>query len=99
MNIYLVKYNCHVQQTVCKLIVCLHCVICTLRVFKALKEALRDTESTATTEPLEFDMLSNISNTMSDRVVTNKCIENLLAADKCGELINLKCPVHPCQRL
>ena len=60
-----------------------------------LIEALHDTEATATTEPLECKLLYNISNTMSDRVVTNKCIENLLAADKGGELINLKCAIHP----
>ena len=60
-----------------------------------LKEALQDTDSTAITEPLECQLLYNISNTMSDRVVTNNCIENLLAADKGGELINLKCAIHP----
>ena len=60
-----------------------------------LKEVLHDADSTATTEPLECKLLYNISNTVSDRVVTNKCIENILAADKGGELINLKCAIHP----
>ena len=60
-----------------------------------LKEALHDTDSTATTEPLECKLLYNISNTTSDRVVTNKCIENILAAVKGGELVNLKCAIHP----
>jgi hypothetical protein len=61
-------------------------------------EAIQDVEETdgvVQSGSAEHSLLRNITNMMSDRVVTNTCIEKLFSDDKGKQINGYKCAIHP----